>query len=84
MTPIIRKSDFSKWIAFAFPYLAQIIHEIIINSFALCSGYELESHMKETIFILVNSLSILFGFQILNQYTKKDNCLENNNSQNQK
>lgn len=71
---MLKKSDFSKWIAFAFPYLAQLIY-YFIEFFSLnVFHYQLEPDTLQTIYLLINSLSILFGFKVLTGYTQKDNC----------
>lgn len=71
---MLKKSDFSKWIAFAFPYIAQLLYTFIEKLFFDFFHYPLEPETLSSLFLLINSLSILFGFKILHQYTQKDNC----------
>ncbi len=71
---IIKKSNFSKWIAFAFPYIAQLVYTFIEYLSNDVFFAKLEPETLQTIYLLINSLSLLFGFKLLSPYTHIDNC----------
>lgn len=71
---IIKKSNFTKWIAFVFPYIAQLLHEFILFISLNVFNTPLEIHTANTIYIVINSFSLLFGFKLLQSYTHIDNC----------
>ena len=73
MSPIIQKSNFTKWLAFAFPYLAQLFHELICNISLNVFNMPIDEHTQQTLYLLINSFSLLFGFKLLSNYTHKEN-----------
>ncbi len=66
--------NFTKWLAFSFPYLAQLLNELINWYFQTYLNIDIGSHNREILFILINSTSILFGIKLIQNYTHKDNC----------
>lgn len=63
-----------KWLAFAFPYIAQLIHRIINFVAESIIKIPLLEADSQTIFILLNSLAILFGINVIKNYTHSEDC----------
>lgn len=74
MTEIINKQNFTKWLAFSFPYIANLLSDTIIWISETVFSFPLTPEHTTTIFILCNSFAILFGIQIITNYTHVDNC----------
>lgn len=74
MNKIIRKSNFTKWLAYSYPYIAQIIMNIISWFFCDIINMPLTPKDETTLFILINSFAILLGVRALSSYTHIDNC----------
>lgn len=71
---MIKKSNFTKWLAFAFPYIAQLLFQFI--NFASKEFFHIiiDDNTNSTLFLLINSFSILLGIKVLSNYTHTDNC----------
>lgn len=71
---MIKKYNFTKWLAFSFPYIASLLYEIVLYFFDVIIKMPLGETTEQTIFLLINSLAILFGIKIIGNYTHTDNC----------
>ena len=71
---MIKRSNFSKWFAFAFPYIAQLIYKFVEYISHDLFSVQLEPETLQSIYLLINSLALLFGFKVLSNYTHIDNC----------
>ena len=74
MKTLIDKQNFTKWLAFSFPYMANLLSDLIIWLFAIIISAPVSLEHQTTIFIICNSFAILFGIQIITNYTHVDNC----------
>lgn len=76
---MITKSNISKYFALFYPYFALIVYNIFIYLLELCCSIFLTLEIKNSIFILINGTSIIFGFNTMKNFTHKKNCNEQSN-----
>jgi hypothetical protein len=74
MVKIKQNKNFMKWIAFSFPYLASLLSDLLIYSVENIFKIDISPAHEQTIYIIINSLGILFGIGIISNYTHTDNC----------
>lgn len=78
------KRNFNKWIAFAFPYIAQLIYKLILFISSEVVKIPLSETDAQTVFLLLNSMSILFGIAVIRDYVHFENCANFKPNQRQK
>lgn len=71
---LIEKSNFNKWLAFSFPYIAQLLYEFILWAYNEISGDIMPVHTSQQVLVIINSLGILFGLKLLTKFTHIENC----------
>jgi hypothetical protein len=74
MKRVNQNKNFMKWIAFSFPYIASLLSDLLIYSLEHIFNIDISPAHEQTIFIIINSLGILFGIGIISNYTHTDNC----------
>lgn len=66
------RNDFLKYLAFIYPYLSIIFYEIIMYFFENFCQFKLSTDVKQSIFIIINASSLLWGFSVIKNYTHKN------------
>jgi len=63
------RTNFHKWIVFAFPYIVILLHKFLVYALFEYFGIILASDTDDIIVILMNSSAIIFGLKFLTNYT---------------
>jgi hypothetical protein len=65
------KSNFIKYLAFCYPYISIILYNCVTGLYQYFFNNELPNDIKQSIFIIINATSLLFGINVIRNYEHK-------------